>query len=608
MVLSEILLTEAVKTIFGLASNQLKKLNFTLSSSEQEIDKALNSHIREVKNWSSEITFKDLQSSKQTLNVYIELNLYLYPKRIRISEAERVGIISLKDLLRKEPNHIAILGQPGAGKTTSMKFICQSILHDENFFPDGFRYPILIKLREFNKKSSTEKTAGIIIEHIFKTLGLRIDTTNQRLQKGGMSKTKERLVVDILEKLNALVIIEGFDELVYKKHQNIILSEISTLANHLESAKLIVTSRSADYNYSSENIAEYEFCSLTEAQILEFSLRWLGDEQLAKKFVGEVLNSPFADTVIRPLTIAHLCAIYERIGKIPDKPKTVYRKIINLLLEEWDEQRNIKRITQYSSFEVDRKFEFLSALAFELTVSIRRSVFSKDDLLRCYKGIHIDFDLEFSEALGVINELESHTGLFIQAGFEIYEFAHKSLQEYLTAEYMVKLPKFPDAIIISRLPNELAIAIAISSSPSLYFTELVSERFLKANLKLPFIHTFINRLLLEKPDFNNDQRVTVAALQLYNLYLAQFEESSEQLSLFVIDNLVKEFEDFMIKILKRNSMNIISENYSVGDFHVSTNTNKIWDLNLNESTALSNLPKNLKCRESFLTAFDKKGD
>ena len=43
-------------------------------------------------------------------------------------------------------------------------------------------------------------------------------------------------------------------------------------------------------------------------------------------------------------------------------------KIVNLLLEEWDEQRGIKRLSNYSSFEIDRKLEFLCRISYELTV------------------------------------------------------------------------------------------------------------------------------------------------------------------------------------------------------------------------------------------------
>ncbi len=140
-----------------------------------------------------------------------------------------------------------------------------------------------------------------------------------------------------------------------------------------------------------------------------FALKWLGNKSKAENLIKEIQNSPFADTAIRPLNLAHLCAIYERIGKIPDKPKTVYKKIINLLLEEWDEQRSVKRNSSYANFETDRKFEFLSNLSFMLTTSLNRSVFSSADLIKVYKKIHKDFGLEADEMKQVVNELETHT-------------------------------------------------------------------------------------------------------------------------------------------------------------------------------------------------------
>jgi len=79
------------------------------------------------------------------------------------------------------------------------------------------------------------------------------------------------------------------------------------------------------------------------------------------------------------------------------------------------------------------------------------------------------------EAQQVVNELETHTGLFIQSGYEQFEFAHKSLQEYLAAEYLVKLPSIPpERRILFKLPNELAIAVTISSNPSDYIIQVAS--------------------------------------------------------------------------------------------------------------------------------------
>jgi hypothetical protein len=276
------------------------------------------------------------------------------------------------------------------------------------------------------------------------------------------------------------------------------------------------------------------------------------------------MSSPFADAAIRPLTIAHLCAIYERAGRIPDKPKTVYRKIVNLLLEEWDEQRSVKRQSSYANFEVDRKFEFLTNLAYVLTTSARGAVFRKKDLINAYEKIHENFGLPLGEAAKVANELESHTGLFIQAGYELFEFSHKSLQEYLTAEFIVRLPAVPrHPSLLLNIPNELAIATAISSQASQYLTHLIFERFSGLRPKFGFIRAFVTRLLLESPDFERTTAVGSALLALYSQYLQAFQSQSKQLSLFVYDQLASEFSALGGMIKDRVPISELLDTYQV---------------------------------------------
>ena len=76
------------------------------------------------------------------------------------------------------------------------------------------------------------------------------------------------------------------------------------------------------------------------------------DKNKADDFLYKVKHSPFADTSIKPLNLAHLCAIYNRIGNVPEQPKTIYRKVVNLLIEEWDEQRLIIRKTAFEGFSI----------------------------------------------------------------------------------------------------------------------------------------------------------------------------------------------------------------------------------------------------------------
>ncbi len=214
----------------------------------------------------------------------------------------------------------------------------------------------------------------------------------------------------------------------------------------------------------------------------------------------------------------------------------------------------------------------------------------------------------------MIKELESHTGLFIQSGFELFEFAHKSIQEYLIAEYLVKLPSIPDDFkTIENLPNEFAIAIAISSNPSLYFSELVYTKLNKFKFSFQFLKTFINRILIEKPDFYKNDLVGINALILYSIYLGKSTDNAK-LSLFIVDDLVEEFENLMKGIFKRNSLLNILKLYTLSSKSDSTNSNKIYSYTLKNNynflfskearsggmSDIKDIPKVLNCRESFL--------
>lgn len=595
----ETIILKCVDLLYDFTTDTLKKVKLELKSSKEDIIESLNVHFQSTKNWCEEISFNDLKKHKLINEVYVNLDLYIYPKRIRISLDEKIDYLPLNKVLEKENNHILLLGQPGSGKTTSMKYLCYRLFFSNDSFLNKYQFPILIKLREYNQihRSKNANITGLIIETLFNILGMDIDW-GKSLNQQQIDKMKERIVLQIIDSLNVLLILDGFDEIAFANRRETVLSEIRLCSSFLENSKLLVTSRTADFNYSVEKLTPFEICSLNESQILTFATKWLNNKKEAKKFTLAVKQSPFADTTIRPLTIAHLCAIYERIGKIPEKPKTVYKKIINLLLEEWDEQRNIKRESKYSNFEIDRKLDFLSCLAYQLTTSLQNTIFSKKQLENIYIRICHDFDLKTTESKQVVSELESHTGLFVQSGYEYYEFAHKSLQEYLTAKYIVGLPSLLDIKLMSKLPNEIAISITISSNPSRYFVEFM-EKMYSQKVEIKFVEIFLNRLLLEKPDFNQHLEVIFAALKLYSLYLS-LDFKNGQLELFLSDTLISQFEGFINEILKRNlnSIYLLKNEYKIKSEMVSGSGFNI--ILLERINLKKEYPETLYCRDTFL--------
>jgi hypothetical protein len=419
-------------------------------------------------------------------------------------------------------------------------------LEEEEFLPE-LNFPILIRLRDLRGTNhllaggdavdadvvlaALENILDVSIEYPtlpseanFKTKDAYKDALRKALADRG--SLRRRAIVEAIDCLAPLIILDGFDEIASIELREHLIKSIRHLAVELEVARMVLTSRTGEFIYHIEKMAQFEIHPLTDPQIRVFAQSWLGNDS-GKDLVAKIRASPFGDTAIRPLTIAHLCAIYERIGSIPEKPKTVYRKIVSLLLEKWDEQRSVKRISSYAKFEVDRKLEFLSHLAFTLTVSLRSSVFSRADLSTAYHSICANFSLPQDEAARVARELESHTGLFIESGAELYEFSHKSIQEYLAAEFIVKLPSIPpDKATLLLIPNELAISTAISSRPSEYFVQLFLERLPPRDVPLPFLRTYVSRLMLERPDFDCHDVFCGVLLTLYSRYVKATYENT----------------------------------------------------------------------------------
>jgi Cdc6-like AAA superfamily ATPase len=546
------------------------------------------------------VSLADMHKKKSTSTVYVGMDFNVIPSRHKISKSENVPQKPLMKVINGGNHHLAILGQPGAGKTTTMKFLCSNLLTGKKL-GENYNFPIVIRLRELNGKSKFN-----LFSELLSILNVKIETKNKEVSlnvKGNelkLEQTKEEYdyyeerltVVAFLEELKPLIILDGLDEISSASRKNDFLNHFEQLTKSLTKARVILTSRTAEYLFVLDNVETYEICGLNDAQINSFAKKWLRGKSTS--FLEELKKTPFYDAAVKPLTIANLCAIYERTGRIPEKPKSVYKLIMRLLLEDWDDQRRITRLSKYNEFESDRKEEFLSRLSYELSRTTQNSYFSRDMISKIYKTICEDFGLEKSDFKSVVNEIESHSGLFLQVNADAYEFSHKSIQEYLTADHIVKLPEFiNDLDYLSSIPNELAIAVGISSNQSEYFCMLVSKFFehflsddkitlknkganrkrVERNLlvhelkmkKIQFMMNFVNRILLEKPDFNSNSEVCLTFIYLYTLYYGNcvYSDSDGQLDMFGIDSILSQFVKFAERVIQRNKDENLYKDFKV---------------------------------------------
>lgn len=380
--------------------------------------------------------------------------------------------------------HTALLGDPGAGKTTTLRRLANVVaLADQQRSGDQFRFVVLLVCREEDWSDST------LLQHLRDKVGItpkiasELDDPDARL----------RAVLDS----GALVVVDGLDEVAAAARDGIERALVS-LGRHLTNAKIIVSCRTGDYT-PLEQFDTAEILPLTVEQIRRASIALLGpsDGALFVEQLESSSDNPSLALVDRPLFLGFTAMIFKARGTVPDRPVELYDAITRLVIQDWDEHRSVQRPSRYAGFTVDDKRRFLSDLALELLLK-QRQQFTHAELLTAYGEIHERYDLPASQAVRVARELESHTGLIQEVG-QHFEFSHLSLQEYLAADSFNRAGARTRELW-TEVPAVAAVAVALASSANDWFNDLVDLLPKEIQDNRP-IHTFLSRLALEQPRF-----------------------------------------------------------------------------------------------------------
>lgn len=448
--------------------------------------------------------------------------------------------ISENDLLLRERSQL-ILGDPGAGKTTTLKRLVYEAFRllaeeDEESFP--YSYPLVFKLAELQPEECLytylANNLGISFDTIVKTNTYEVteeyeehDPGNEFANEDGnvikyktVKKTKteyeykigglplESAMSSLLNEQSIIIFLDGLDEIHYKI-RNRVFVEIKNLLSRLDSSKLIITSRYFEDVNSFKNISKNEILPLSEVESLSIINQWINDSPV---FWGKLEGKPYKELATRPLFLFYLVMLYKsNKGVLPEQGVDVYSQVVLLVLREWDEQKEYKafRYSKLVEFDTYKKEAFIAHLAFFLAFDLGvKRIFKRSDLIKAYANIYKKYpQLNASDAENVIKDIETDNGLIITSYANEYEFSHLSLQEYLCAKHILSIP-FSRKIYdyMSANPEPLALAVILSAEPSRWFAMLVlnniNERQCSRKLTPSIIYTFINRLKVEGAVFD----------------------------------------------------------------------------------------------------------
>ncbi|QYJ93349.1 NACHT domain-containing protein [Shewanella spartinae] len=318
-------------------------------------------------------------------------------------------------------NTLLVLGQPGGGKTTFLKYL--SLVYT-GFIDTGSQIkpllPVYIPLRDYSKQDNLTKNHEWFLNF---TLCCASEVS------GGQDT---RLwFMDQLTKGNCLLLVDGIDELPASVSKDV-LASFRSFANKYRSNKYVATCRTASYHHSLEGFKICEVDDFDHEEVISFSKHWFQDEKKLKKFLGDLEKSLVAKELCKtPLLMTMVCLMYDYNRSIPENRFELYQSCVDTLMYKWDTFREIDRCRRVTEISNSRKTYILSNIA-RKTLDNESIFLRKHDLCRMFSDEINLLGLEVS-ADELLFDMESNMGIFVEKSNDIYSFSHLTFQEFFAA-------------------------------------------------------------------------------------------------------------------------------------------------------------------------------
>jgi hypothetical protein len=339
--------------------------------------------------------------------------------------AKRVAGLTL---VNKNKN-LFILGKPGAGKTTFLKYIAVQAAEPKKPVID--KVPVFISLKQWADSGAE-----------------LLDFITERFDICDFPDARP-FVEELLKSGNAIVLFDGLDEVNQEDGQRD--RQTRAMNNFIEKydrTQCLITCRIAASDYSFDPFTYVEIADFTERQIKKFIANWFRregekDEETYKSFLTEFKkedNKGLRDLARTPLLLTLLCLAFNETLTFPQRRVEIYQEALDALLKKWDSSRRIKRDEVYRKLSLGHKENMLARIAAETFEKnqyfIRQARLEK--LITDYvKNVPPHDTDETTDGETILKAIEAQHGIFVERAHKIYSFSHLTFQEYFTAKYIV---------------------------------------------------------------------------------------------------------------------------------------------------------------------------
>ncbi|NIM15833.1 MAG: NACHT domain-containing protein [Candidatus Aminicenantes bacterium] len=344
-----------------------------------------------------------------------------------------------KAIKQREPLKIVILGQPGSGKTTLMKWIAlQCACDGEKVFSDFI--PVFIPLKDLGRDpGQTYKTYNIM------------ELTVNRLKHDNISTT---FIHEAFEDNNLLFLLDGLDEVADEDRRREVIEWIQN--QNIRKNALLVTSRFSGLHETRglkfhDAIPVFTVQDFDIADIERFLENWYKNIEVAvagegdkadkeeaikkgKSSYEDLMNIIKSDAyknlrqlAVNPLLLTIIAIVHRTRAVLPKERHKLYDECLKVMIELW----NVANKKLNISFSVENSMDNLAKIAVYLMKQNRREI-ELSEIKTLLPSEIENQSLDF-----FLNQMILRAGLLYESEGK-YGFLHLTLQEYLAAWHFTR--------------------------------------------------------------------------------------------------------------------------------------------------------------------------
>jgi hypothetical protein len=328
--------------------------------------------------------------------------------------------------------HLIIFGKPGAGKSTFSSHLAITCCNKDS---QADWIPVLLRLSDLDTRTQFK------LLELLRVAFDRDQSITQQILKSG----------------KVFLILDGLDEISSQVRQEI-CQEITNFITDYHKNKIVITCRSEFKDYKLHSVFDRvkisDFDELQQNRFIEnwFSIAnnestsWLATrlkerpECNSQKLINHLLsNNRLQELAKTPILLSLICLVYVSDGVLPKKRSLLYERGLDILLEQWDDNRRVENRIQsnvYKTLSSGDKQKILSELArykFEQTEDVLAF-----EQAKALKVIAQYRNLSDQESLQILEGIAADHGLLFQSARKKWQFSHLTFQEYFVAKWFVQ--------------------------------------------------------------------------------------------------------------------------------------------------------------------------